>query len=126
MLVREFDFDLPPELIAQEPSRERGGARLLHLSRHDGRVEHARVSDLPQFGGYVTDGVTGLTFPREAPDADVQLAARLAGVLDDSALAARLRAAGVARARELSVDRIADAHLADFERLVAARGRPTS
>lgn len=84
------------------------------------------VSDLPQFGGYVTDGVTGLTFPREAPDADVQLAARLASVLDDSALAARLRDAGVAKARELSVDRIADAHLADFARLVAARRRPTT
>lgn len=49
MLVREFDFDLPAELIAQEPPPERGGARLLRLSRRDGLVEHAQVSDLPRF-----------------------------------------------------------------------------
>ena len=33
MDVRDFDFDLPPELIAQEPPAERGAARLLRLDR---------------------------------------------------------------------------------------------
>jgi S-adenosylmethionine:tRNA ribosyltransferase-isomerase len=47
MLVREFDFALPPELIAQEPSAERGADRLLHLSRSTGKVAHARMTDLP-------------------------------------------------------------------------------
>jgi S-adenosylmethionine:tRNA ribosyltransferase-isomerase len=44
--VREFDFDLPPELIAQEPAA-RGESRLLHLDRQSGRLTHAAVLDLP-------------------------------------------------------------------------------
>lgn len=47
MYVREFDFHLPPELIAQEPPIERGGARLLQLSRASGAIAHAGVGDLP-------------------------------------------------------------------------------
>jgi len=47
MDVREFDFDLPPELIAQEPPRERGGARLLHLDRATGVIDHLTVGALP-------------------------------------------------------------------------------
>ena len=47
MDVRDFDFDLPPELIAQEPSAVRGGARLLCLDRATGLVTHTRVSALP-------------------------------------------------------------------------------
>lgn len=47
MLVREFDFDLPPELIAQEPPPERGSARLLQLSRQSGAIVHAGVRKLP-------------------------------------------------------------------------------
>src|SRR3979409_1012621 len=38
MDVRDFDFDLPPELIAQEPPASRGGARLLHLDRVTGSI----------------------------------------------------------------------------------------
>jgi S-adenosylmethionine:tRNA ribosyltransferase-isomerase len=49
MLVRDFDFDLPPELIAQEPSRDRTGARLLHLARATGTLTHAHIADLPGF-----------------------------------------------------------------------------
>jgi S-adenosylmethionine:tRNA ribosyltransferase-isomerase len=47
MDVREFDFDLPPELIAQEPPRERGASRLLHLNRASGSIAHTCVSALP-------------------------------------------------------------------------------
>ncbi len=32
LTVDDFDFPLPPELIAQHPSAERGGSRLLHVS----------------------------------------------------------------------------------------------
>jgi S-adenosylmethionine:tRNA ribosyltransferase-isomerase len=49
MLVRDFDFQLPPELIAQEPCHERGGARLLQIARATGAMVDARVADLPQF-----------------------------------------------------------------------------
>jgi S-adenosylmethionine:tRNA ribosyltransferase-isomerase len=34
MLVSDFQYDLPPERIAQEPLADRAGSRLLHLSRH--------------------------------------------------------------------------------------------
>ena len=47
MDVREFDFDLPPDLIAQEPPRERGGSRLLHLNRTTGSIVHTCVAALP-------------------------------------------------------------------------------
>ncbi len=33
MLVSDFQYDLPPELIAQEPLVDRAGSRLLHLQR---------------------------------------------------------------------------------------------
>ena len=48
MQVSDFDFELPPELIAQEPSLERTSARLLHLDRQTGSVVHTRVSALPE------------------------------------------------------------------------------
>jgi S-adenosylmethionine:tRNA ribosyltransferase-isomerase len=41
-----FSFDLPPELIAQEPAPDREAARLLVLDRATGRVEHSSVRDL--------------------------------------------------------------------------------
>ena len=47
MDVRAFDFDLPPELIAQEPAEERGAARLLHLDRATGSVTHTIIDRLP-------------------------------------------------------------------------------
>lgn len=36
-----FDYDLPPELIAQRPADPRDASRLLVLDRETGRVEHA-------------------------------------------------------------------------------------
>src|SRR5436189_3651207 len=47
MDVREFDFDLPSDLIAQEPAAERSAARLLHLHRDTGLVTHTCVTALP-------------------------------------------------------------------------------
>src|SRR5215470_15196404 len=47
MDVREFDFDLPPELIAQEPPRDRGGSRLLHLDRATAALHHTAMAALP-------------------------------------------------------------------------------
>ncbi len=42
-----YDFALPPEQIAQEPTPERDGARLLVLDRADGTLAHRQVRDLP-------------------------------------------------------------------------------
>jgi S-adenosylmethionine:tRNA ribosyltransferase-isomerase len=44
-----FDYDLPPELIAQEPCEPRDAARLLVAGRESGDPAHHRVSDLPGF-----------------------------------------------------------------------------
>jgi S-adenosylmethionine:tRNA ribosyltransferase-isomerase len=49
MDVRDFDFELPPELIAQEPPAERSAARLLVLDRATGALTHTRIAALPQF-----------------------------------------------------------------------------
>lgn len=47
MLVSEFDYSLPPELIAQAPASPRDHARLLHLDRTGGGIAHRRFDDLP-------------------------------------------------------------------------------
>jgi S-adenosylmethionine:tRNA ribosyltransferase-isomerase len=46
MTVSDFDFDLPPELIAQEP-RPRGTSRLLIVRRADRSWSEASIADLP-------------------------------------------------------------------------------
>ena len=43
-----YDFDLPPERIAQEPAAEREASRLLVMRRAGGEPRHARVGDLPE------------------------------------------------------------------------------
>ncbi len=47
MHISAFDYDLPPELIAQEPARPRDASRMLVLRRRGGEVEHRRFGDLP-------------------------------------------------------------------------------
>lgn len=47
MNVSDFDFDLPPALIAQEPPAVRGASRLLMLDRATGHTAHHTFSDLP-------------------------------------------------------------------------------
>jgi S-adenosylmethionine:tRNA ribosyltransferase-isomerase len=46
MDVAEFDFELPDELVAQEPPAERGQSRLLVLNRDTGEMVHAAFPDL--------------------------------------------------------------------------------
>lgn len=40
MDVKDFDYELPKELIAQDPLPDRSASRLMVLSRNTGRVEH--------------------------------------------------------------------------------------
>jgi S-adenosylmethionine:tRNA ribosyltransferase-isomerase len=47
MDVRDFDFDLPAGLIAQEPPPDRSAARLLALDRASGAITHTHVTALP-------------------------------------------------------------------------------
>jgi S-adenosylmethionine:tRNA ribosyltransferase-isomerase len=49
MHLSECDYDLPPELIAQEPSPQRDRSRLLVLRRGgEGRLSHHQFPDLPE------------------------------------------------------------------------------
>lgn len=45
--VDDFDFDLPAELIAQQPAAERGMSRMLIANRATGALRDARFADLP-------------------------------------------------------------------------------
>lgn len=47
MRTSDFDFDLPAELIAQEPSRERGDSRLLVIDRAADTLADRQFRDLP-------------------------------------------------------------------------------
>jgi S-adenosylmethionine:tRNA ribosyltransferase-isomerase len=49
MLVSDFDYHLPAELIAQEPLEDRGGARMMVLNRSTGMLEHRAIADLPEY-----------------------------------------------------------------------------
>jgi len=47
MLVSDFHYDLPPDLIAQHPPSVRGASRMLSLDRKTGRCEDHQFTDLP-------------------------------------------------------------------------------
>ena len=47
MQLYDFDYDLPAELIAQQPLAERDAARMLVLRRTSGRLEDRRFLELP-------------------------------------------------------------------------------
>ena len=47
MLVSDFDFYLPEELIAQEALADRSSSRLLHVSRSTGNFEDRKFTDFP-------------------------------------------------------------------------------
>ncbi|HLE77232.1 MAG TPA: tRNA preQ1(34) S-adenosylmethionine ribosyltransferase-isomerase QueA [bacterium] len=49
MRLADFDYALPPELIAQHPVHPRDTARLMVVDRVTGRYEHRMFSELPEF-----------------------------------------------------------------------------
>ena len=49
MKTRDFDYTLPPELIAQTPLDRRDGSRLLCLDRESGAFSHHHFYELPDF-----------------------------------------------------------------------------
>ena len=46
MRVEDFDYILPPELIAQEPLKDRSSSRLLTLNKQTGEREHKTFNDV--------------------------------------------------------------------------------
>ena len=49
MLKKDFWYDLPKELIAQEPADPRDSARLMVLSQKDDSIQHRIFRDLPEY-----------------------------------------------------------------------------
>ncbi len=49
MRTADFDYELPPELIAQTPLERRDASRLLVLERSSGSITHSTVDRLPDF-----------------------------------------------------------------------------
>lgn len=49
MRTSDFDFELPQELIAQEPMEPRDASRLLVMDRSSGRIEHRVFSDIVEY-----------------------------------------------------------------------------
>lgn len=47
MKLADFDYQLPQELIAQHPARERTASRLLHLDGRSGELSDLAFADLP-------------------------------------------------------------------------------
>lgn len=49
LLKKDFYFDLPEELIAQDPLEDRSGSRLLVLDRETGAIEHKKFTDIVDY-----------------------------------------------------------------------------
>lgn len=49
MRTEQFTYELPQELIAQHPCRERDQARMMVVHRGEQRIEHRCVGDLPDY-----------------------------------------------------------------------------
>jgi len=49
MLLSDFDFELPPELIAQTPVAQREQSRLMVVHRDSGQITHERFTSFPDF-----------------------------------------------------------------------------
>lgn len=49
MKTSDFYFDLPEELIAQDPLLDRSSSRLLHLNPENGEIEHTNFKHIVDF-----------------------------------------------------------------------------
>ena len=49
MEVKDFDYELPQELIAQDPLEDRSSSRLMHVDRKTGEVSHHVFRDVLRF-----------------------------------------------------------------------------
>ncbi|HEX3807144.1 MAG TPA: tRNA preQ1(34) S-adenosylmethionine ribosyltransferase-isomerase QueA [Gaiellaceae bacterium] len=83
MESRELDYDLPPELIAQEPAARRDASRLLVYRRATGEVSHHAFAELPGLVSALTvvndTRVVPARIPIERPRGEVLLLERIDG-----------------------------------------------
>jgi S-adenosylmethionine:tRNA ribosyltransferase-isomerase len=49
MLVKEFDYHLPPELVAQVPASERDASRLMVVFREEEKIEHTIFAGIDHY-----------------------------------------------------------------------------
>src|SRR5687768_6734739 len=49
MKIQDFDFDLPPELIAQFPAEQRASSRMLHIEGSTGVIRDSMFADLSRY-----------------------------------------------------------------------------
>ena len=49
MNVKDYDYDLPEELIAQDPLEDRSSSRLMVLDRQTGDVQHRHFTDILEY-----------------------------------------------------------------------------
>jgi S-adenosylmethionine:tRNA ribosyltransferase-isomerase len=86
MDLNELDYELPPELIAQQPAARRDESRLLVYERATGVVRHRRFADLPEelHGELVVvndSKVVPARIPIDSPRGEVLLLERVDGDL---------------------------------------------
>jgi len=53
LLTSDFDYDLPPQLIAQHPLPRRDDSRMMVVERKEERISHSRFKDFP---GHLCEG----------------------------------------------------------------------
>ena len=49
MLVKDFDYELPEELIAQDPLEKRSNSRLMVLDKNTGEISHRHFYDIKEY-----------------------------------------------------------------------------
>ncbi|TVR36934.1 MAG: tRNA preQ1(34) S-adenosylmethionine ribosyltransferase-isomerase QueA, partial [Cryomorphaceae bacterium] len=49
--LSDFNFHLPPELLAEHPAPTRDGSRLMVIHRESGRIEHRSFPDIQSYFG---------------------------------------------------------------------------
>lgn len=49
LLTKDYDYHLPPELIASEPLPDRAASRMLVIDRKTGSITHRMFADFPEF-----------------------------------------------------------------------------
>ena len=93
----DFQFDLPQELIAQQPLPQRSDSRLLRLSKSDGQLDDGHILDLPELlreGDLLVFNNTRVVPARlfGKKDTGGRVEVMLERMIDDSECLAQLRA----------------------------------
>ena len=103
MRLADFDYDLPPELIAQHPAADRTASRLLHLDGRSGALRDLRFADIAGLVGpsdvlVVNDTRVIKARLRGRKDSGGEVEALVERVLDDARVLAQVRASKTPKA----------------------------